>query len=150
MLIGHGRLLGYAEASSERVLRGHRLLCSNRRLRRGCGRTVSIWLTTIVRRRVVRTATVLALFTAIANGTCVSTAWRLASSMTLRTGYRIRLRLAQHGAAIRTALLSRAPPPRVDSTCADVQLLSHVRAVLGTSGDAFAAYQSMFQEPLLG
>lgn len=111
---------------------------------------MTVWLATTVRRRIVRTGTVLAFFTALANGARVATAWRAASSMTLRTGYRIARRLTDAGMALRTALLSRAPPPHSDSARADAQLLDHARAVLGSSGDAFAAFQSTFQRPLLG
>lgn len=149
MLNLHGRLLGYAESSSERVLRGHRLLCSSRGQRTGCGRTVTIWLSTVLPRHSVGTATIFAFLTALAAGSCVAAAWPGTSSMTLRTGYRIRFRIACAAFAIRTALLSRAPPPRVDSACADVQLLAHLRAALGSCGDAFAVYQSTFQRPVL-
>jgi hypothetical protein len=150
MLVGHGRLLGYAESCSERVVRGHRLLCSARHNRRGCGRTVTVWLSSSLRRRIVRTSTVLSFLTALAAGSRVAAGWRAASSMSLRTGYRIRSCVAHAVPAIRTALLSRAPPPRVDGVCADGQLLQHAVAVFGTCSDAFAAYQCAFQRPLLG
>lgn len=101
-------------------------------------------------RRIVRTTTIFAFLTALAAGVCVATAWRRVSSMTLRTGYRIRRCLAQRGPAIRTALLSRAPPPLVESPRADVQLLLHLRAVLGGADDAFGAFQFTFQRPVLG
>ena len=148
MLIGHGRLIGYAETSSLCVVRGHRLLCSNRHRRGGCGRTSSVWLASVVPRRSVRATTIFAFLVAMAAGTSTARAWRLASAMTLRTGYRIRTRLALAGPAIRTALLSRAPPPFVESPSFDVQLLAHIRTALGSSIDSFALYQLTFQRAL--
>ena len=69
--------------------------------------------------------------------------------MHLRTGTRIRARLALDGPLIRSALLARAPPPFVDSPSLVVQLLAHVYAALGSSTDPFALYQLAFQRPLL-
>lgn len=149
MLIGHGRLLGYAESSSERVARGHRLLCSNRHRRTGCGRTIQVWLAAVVPRRTVRTATVFTLLVAIVDGSRVAAAWPEVSSMSLRTAYRVRHRLELAAPAIRTVLCSRAPPPFVASASDDAQLVAHVRAVLGDARDPFAAFQSTFQCPLL-
>lgn len=141
MLVGHGRVFGYAESSSERVIRGHRLLCSNRHRREGCGRTVTVWLAAILPGRIVRTATIFAYVAAVATGSSAAAAWREASSMTLRTGYRIRRRLALAGPGIRTALLSRAPPPPVESPSTDAQLLAHVRAALGADVTSFDRFQ---------
>ena len=148
MLIGHGRLVGYAEGSSDREVRGRRLLCSNRHRRAGCGRTSPIWLAAVIPRRIVRAATAFALLAALAVGTRVACAWPRISSMALRTGYRTEARLALAGPAIRTALLTRAPPPPVQTASPDAQLVAHLRAVLGP--DPFASYQLVFQRPLLG
>jgi len=147
--VGHGRLLGYAERSSERVRRGLRLFCSNRHRRRGCGRTVAIWLATFLPRRVVGARTLLSLVVAIAAGQRLATAWRALSSMAVRTGYRLRDRLALAGPAIRTALLARAPPPQADRASPHAQLLEHLRAALGEAAD-FATYQLTFQRSVLG
>jgi hypothetical protein len=148
MLVGHGRLFGYAERSSARELRGRRLLCSRRHRRSGCGHTFSVWLATVVPRRIVRATTIFALLTGLASGLSRASAWRRASSMTLRTGYRIAARLAIAGPGIRTALFSRAPPPAIDSTSPDAQLVVHVRAVLGVDA-SLADYQLAFQRSAL-
>lgn len=148
MLVGHGRLYGYAEGSSDRELRGARLLCSRRHRRMGCGRTFGILLASVVPRRVVRASTIFGFFVALSGGAAVAQAWRGVSAMSLRTGYRIRSRLALAGSAIRTALCSRAPPPAIASASPDKQLLAHLRVVLGPT-DSFSAYQLTFQRALL-
>ena len=148
MLVGHGRLFGYAETSSARELRGRRVLCSTRHRRSGCGRTFSVWLAAVVPRRIVRAATIFALLTGLASGLSRAAAWRRASSMTLRTGYRIAAQLEIAGPAIRTALLSRAPPPSTESASPDAQLVLHLRAILGAAG-SLADYQLVFQRSAL-
>jgi len=103
----------------------------------------------VLPRRVVRAATVFAFLVAVAAGTSAAEAWRRCSSMTLRTGYRIREALALAGPAIRTALLSRAPPPSVASASPDAQLLMHVRAALGADVTSFDHFQLAFQRAAL-
>jgi len=149
MLVGHGLLVGYAEGSSAREVRGRRLLCSNRHRRAGCGRTFSVWIASVVPRRVVRARTIFALLVALIVAVPLARAWRQVSAMALRTGYRISRCLAVAGPAIRTALLSRAPPPTIESASPDAQLLAHLRAVLGPI-DSFAAYQLTFQRSIFG
>ena len=149
MLVGHGRLVGYGEASSDRQVRGLRLLCSNRHRRLGCGRTFSVWLASVVPHRIVGASTIFVFLAALATGQGAASAWRSASSMTLRTGYRIKARLAVAGPAIRTALLARAPPPASASASPDAQLVAHLHAALGPL-DSFAPYQLVLQRALFG
>ena len=68
-------------------------------------------------------------------------------STDLCTGYHIKARLAIAGPAIRSALLSRAPPPSTASASPDAQLVAHLRAVLGPI-DSFSSYQLAFQRAL--
>lgn len=148
-LVGHGRVLGYAERSSERVVRGRRLFCSNRGRRHGCGRTVAIRLASVIVRHVVRADTWFALFVALAHGARCAAGWRSSSTMSLRTGYRLRDRLAHARHALPTMLLSRAPPPEAVNASADAQLVAHLRAVLGDDTASFDRYQHAFQRSLL-
>lgn len=145
MLVGHGRLFGYGERTSCREVRGQRVLCSNRRRRGGCGRTFTLWLASVVPRLTVRAVTIFALLAAMADGVPCARAWRAASCMTLRTGYRIKTRLALAGPAMRTALLSRAPPPTTSDPSPYAQLLAHLQAALGPRIDSFSHYQLSFQ-----
>ena len=126
-------------------MRGHRLFCSNRGRRDGCGRTIAVLLASVVPRRVAGAAAVFAFLLALSVGTNTAEAWRRASAMTLRTGYRIRSALDLAGPAIRTALLARAPPPSVASASPRAQLVAHLREVLGADLASFDRFQLAFQ-----
>ena len=67
-LIGHGLLRGYAEQTSEMVVRWRRVLCSNRGQRPGCGRTFSVVLSTVLSGFVVRTLTLFRFASAVLGG----------------------------------------------------------------------------------
>jgi hypothetical protein len=95
----------------------------------------------VVPRRIARATTIFAFLAILAEGTSAAEAWRRSSSMTLRTGYRIRHALALAGPGLRTALLSRAPPPSISSASPDAQLLAHVRAALGADVSSFDRFQ---------
>jgi hypothetical protein len=105
-------------------------------------------LASVVPRHVVRAATIFTFFAAVAEGATVAEAWRRSSTTALRTGYRLRDRLAAAGPAIRTALLSRAPPPSIASASPDEQLLAHLRAALGPDIASFDRFQLAFQRAL--
>ena len=93
----------------------------------------------------MRAATIFAFLVALVEGTNAAEAWRSASEMTLRTGYRIRAALGRAGPAIRTALLARAPPPSVVSASPPAQLVAHLREVLGADLASFDRFQLAFQ-----
>ena len=74
-LIGHGELRGYDTRSTERIVRGRRLFCSNRYRRPGCGRTFSVLLPERLRGFVVPT-TILACYVAsVIDGLSRKAAW---------------------------------------------------------------------------
>jgi hypothetical protein len=108
-----------------------------------------VWLASVLPRRVVRASTLSALLIALSNGERVATAWRRLSCTSQRTGYRLRDRLALRGPAMRTALLSRAPPPPTSSPCLHAHLLAHLRAALG-DGAELGIYQLAFETAVLG
>jgi hypothetical protein len=52
-LIRHGYLCGFDESNPQRkTVRARRIFCSNRKARRGCGRTFSVWIADKIRRLV--------------------------------------------------------------------------------------------------
>jgi hypothetical protein len=148
-LVGHGRVMGFSETSSERVLRGHRLLCSKRYRQRGCGQTMSVLLGSCMKRFVARAATAFLMASALARGVGRAEAWRGISAMSVSTGYRLARHLTDAQVAIRTALSSRGPPPDILSEHPLAQTLEHLRAVLGKDA-TFETYQLAFQSGLLG
>lgn len=148
-LVGHGRARGFSETSSERVVRGHRLLCSNRHRQRGCGRTTSVLLGSCMKRFMVRAATAFLMASALARGVVRAEAWRGISAMSVSTGYRLAGHLTNAQVAIRTALSSRGPPPDTLSEHPLAQTLGQLRAVLGQDA-TFETYQFAFQAGLFG
>lgn len=149
-LIGHGLLRGYAEHTSERVIRGRRLFCSNRFLQRGCGRTVAILLDSFLRAFTVRAATLFALATTVFAGSSLRGAWQLAApSFSLSSVYRLWHRLLGALSYLRTQLLSVCPPPPSQASEPLTQLLEHFGVAFTLSECPFSAFQSQLQSPVL-
>ncbi len=153
-LIGHGFLRGYAGRGSERVVRGRRIFCSNRSLRRGCGRTFSVALMTVLAGFVVRTLSLLCFAQAVLGGATRRAAWlcQARGAFSLSSGYRLWRRLQAAQSALRARLCREAPAPDCASHEPLSQLLAHfgVVAVVVAEGEAdlFAAFQAHTQRGL--
>jgi transposase-like protein len=154
-LVGHGVLTGYAERGSERVLRGRRLLCSARYSARGCGRTFSVLLATVLARFTARTETIAALLHAVVGGQSRKAAWENAQStgsdapgLSLRSGYRLWDRLLGAQSRIRAALFARTPPPESSDPRPIAQMLAHLRHALGDRSCVLASFQLVLQRGL--
>jgi len=144
-LIGHGFLRGYAERSSELVLRGRRFFCSNRALRLGCGRTFSVGLSTVLSGFVVRTLTLWSFASAVLGGLTRRAAWvcQTRGGLSLSSGYRLWRRLSAAQSALRARLCREAAAPASAAREPLAQLLLHFAVVVGASeDDLFAAFQS--------
>ncbi len=150
-LIGHGMLWGYAERHArERVVRGRRLLCSNRYRNRGCGRTLSIWLETVMIGFVVRARTLSSFVSKVTEGQTRKAAWESVAngSLSLGSGYRLWQRLVQAQPELRTRLSGAVPAPPCSSKEPWAQLLAHFRLVLPGADCLFGRFQSWFQAAL--
>lgn len=151
MLVGHGLLMGYAEACSGLVVRGRRLLCSRRFRRSGCGRTFSVLLATVLAGFVVRTGTMSRLLESVVGGLCRKAAWeQSAPGLTMRSGYRLWARLLAVQSRVRTALCGAGPPPATTDARPVAQMLAHLRQLLGGTECVFASFQLAFQRDLFG
>lgn len=153
-LIGHGVLREYAERSSERVVRGRRLFCSNRGRRPGCGRTFSVMLSTVVPGFVVRTLTLWCFAKAVLSGLTRRSAWlcEAGASLALSSGYRLWRRLCASQTALRSRLWREAPAPPSTAREPLAQLVAHLAVVVGAGvGDAdlFEGFQDRLDLPLL-
>lgn len=67
-LIFHGYLRGYSESSSERVIRGRRIFCNNRKRSRGCGKTFSLLFLRFIRGCIIGSKTVSEVIKRLAEG----------------------------------------------------------------------------------
>jgi hypothetical protein len=146
----HGVVTGYAEVGSERVQRGHRLFCSNRGRRPGCGRTFAVLLADTLGACAVRTGTLWSFLLEIATGLSRKAAWEAtgAAVLSLRSGYRLWHRFARAGPTIRTRLSSHCPPPPCDSPLPMAQLTEHLRLALPCD-NPLSDFQHSFQLDLL-
>lgn len=150
-LIGHGFLRGYAERSSELVVRGRRTFCSNRGHRPGCGRTFSVLLSTVLGGFVVRTLSLFCFATTVLGGLTRRAAWlrEVGGALSLSSGYRLWRRLGAAQSALRTQLCREAPAPASSARQPLAQLAEHLVVVVGSGGaDLFAALQNRLQRGL--
>lgn len=150
-LIGHGKLVGYEERSSARVVRGQRLFCSNRRRRPGCGHTLSVLLSTTIKHFIARTPTLSRMLERVAMGSSPKAAWEHdAIGAPLRTGHRLWRRLALAQSHLRSTLSERCSAPACDDANPLVQTLAHLRAAIGKTDCVLASFQVTFQRCVFG
>lgn len=147
MLIRHGSLRGYDETS--RTIRARRIFCSNRNARPGCGRTVSVWIASKIRRLKLTTGALWRFLNRAVAGT-IGAAIRAADCrLSDRTLQRIWKRFDQGQSKIRTALSGLSSPPRLPAESsrrpAAAQVLAHLRAVFPDADCPIAAYQQTMQ-----
>jgi hypothetical protein len=155
MLIGHGFLSGYAERSSELVVRGRRVFCSNRGLRSGCGRTFSVKLATVLAAFVVRTLTLWCFAKSVITGLSRRAAWLDAAggALSLSSGYRLWQRLCEAQSSLRARLSREAPAPPSTAHEPLAQVFAHLAVVVSKDADfefsdPFAAFQFRLERDL--
>lgn len=145
-LIGHGYLRGYSDRDDSMVTRGRRLFCSNRHRRRGCGRTVSALAARHLGGFIVTTLTLAVLLVRLRAGATCAAAWRATGcALTLRSGYRLRQRLVDAQASLRTRLTRLRAPPVCPSPLPLDHMTDHLRATFPDSNDPLAELQLRFQ-----
>lgn len=147
-MIGHGLLRGYAERSSEVVVRGRRVFCSNRGRQPGCGRTFSILLSTVLVGFVVRTLTLLRFASAALRGLTRRSAWLGAAggALSLSSGYRLWRRLTGAQSWLRARLCLLSTPPDCGAREPLAQLFAHVSVVVSAAEpDLLEALQRQLQ-----
>ena len=145
-LIRHGYLRGYDDSSpQEKAVRARRIFCSNRQARRGCGRTVSVWLADKIRRLSVTTGTLWRFLKGAAAGSMVAAIRAVNCQLSDRTWQRIWKRFDLGQSKIRTALSARCPPPELPAKPAHrpvaAQVLAHLQAAFPGDGCPIAAFQ---------
>jgi hypothetical protein len=112
-LIRHGYLYGYAPLNSDAlwITKGLRLLCSNRYRSRGCGRTVSIWLSSVLHRCIISAGQMWEFVKGLLNGErCYSVARRLVIASSVATPYRWKARLERAQFIVRQTLQPHLQP----------------------------------------
>jgi hypothetical protein len=150
-LIGHGRLLGYG-TDSERVPRGQRVLCSDRRRgQQGCGKTFSILPGDVLRRRQVTAPQLFEFFTGMLRGLSRYAAWKaLGLIFSIRHAYRLWQAFVDQQLRLRALLCRLLAPPKSTAALPELQLLEHLQATFAAAACPIAAFQLHFQEGFLG
>lgn len=133
----HGTLSGYDESSRRRkTVRARRVYCSKRNARPGCGRTFSIWLANKIRRFGLTTVCLHEFLKLVVTGGIAAAIGDLDCHLSDRTLQRIWARFNQHQSKIRTALLTRCPPPQHSAESPQTpaaQVLAHLSVAFSGS-----------------
>ena len=108
-LILHGFLKGFILPDKPDAIRGHRIFCSNRNRKKGCGRTFSIVLSWLISRLAVTTHQLFKFIGNIVSGSKIKAA--LDISYSEKSKYRLYRKWISRQPAIRTRLLMRSQPP---------------------------------------
>jgi hypothetical protein len=144
-LIRHGVLTGFDDGSPRRTIRARRIFCSNRHRRCGCGRTISVWYADKIRRLSLVARTVWAFLKRAVAGTLAAAIRATQSTRSERTMRRVWTRFQRSQSAIRTALLSRGPPPTFAAAAfrrpAAAHVLAHLQSTFPQADCPVAAFQ---------
>jgi hypothetical protein len=146
-LIRHGALQGFDE-SRRIVLRAHRVYCSPRNRRRGCGRTVSVWLADKIQRLKVTTRRLWNFIQMAVTGTIEAAIRALQSRLSDRTWQRIWARFTAAQSNLRTALANRSPipdPPPKPSRRPEALVLAHLQSAFPNAECPITAFHHTIQ-----
>ena len=145
-LILHGLLYGYFDVCPLAFLRrGHRVFCSNRHNRKGCGRTCSILLARCLKGLIMGTHLFWTFIRRIARQRRTAPSFRdTAACFTTATAYRLRRRFCLHQSFLRSRLINRSSPPATGAN-PESQTILHLRKAFPRSPDPVSAFQLHFQ-----
>jgi len=149
-LIRHGYLWGKAEKGQDKIRRGWRTFCSNRRRKKGCGRTHSFLAACFLYQRMADAQRLWQLLRGVLEGLSRKAAWeRVAAPFCLETGYRLWRAFIRRQSALRSTLLRALAPPRMRSQNPHLQLIEHLQAMFPKSACPVADFQVRFQTAFL-
>lgn len=151
-LILHGYLRGYdLKNINKRIVRGHRIFCSDRNLRRGCGRTFGVVLAAVLKGFIVQTLHLWKFLKNIAKGMNVFQAFNTLNIRLSPTSiYRLYKRLYENQPHIRSHLARRLAPPRdVRHANPLIKTIRHMESAFKRNSDPPAAFQYVFQKSFL-
>lgn len=143
----HGHLHGYGEEGSERVVRGWRIFCSNRGRRRGCGRTHSVLLATLLPRRSVRAAQFWKFLQSCVSGSSLKAAWEtVTSTFSLECGYRLWKVFVKTQPRLRSLLYRIVKPGDSPFKNSLFQTIEHLHSAFSEAECPLRAFQLHFQQ----
>jgi hypothetical protein len=144
MLIRHGYLYGFDDASPrQKTVRARRICCSNRHARRGCGRTFSVWLADKIRHLSLTTGTLWKFLQRVVAGTRAAAIRATKCHLSDRTWQRIWKRFDRNQSHLRTALLGRCRPPDLPASPRPAaHVLAHLQAAFPHADCPIAVFQT--------
>ncbi len=150
-LILHGFLYGYSETDSNRIRRGHRIFCSNRNNRTGCGKTFSVLKSTFIKNFVISANTLWCFLDMVSKDNNLSSAFKdSGSAMQATSFYRIFTKFRYNQVRIRTKLTSIKDPPLLESLKdAAIQTIVHLKSIFQHHPCPVSQFQNHFQTSFL-
>ena len=148
-LILHGYLKGYDEKTGTYgIKRGHRIFCSNRKNRKGCGHTFSILMARFLKHIILSANTVWHFLKNILNGMCKRKAMgNIQSIFSESLAYNIWQRFCINQTHIRTNLLRLKKPPAIHTNIPHIQTILHLDESFSYSDCPISSFQLHFQLP---
>ncbi len=147
-LILHGSLYGYSEDSNtQKIKRGHRIFCSNRKRRKGCGGSFSILKAEFIKNFMVSGLTVWKFLSGIKEDTSLIEAFRRSGSgLGEASAYRL-LRKFKHNQARLRTFMTRVKGPPILKHCKDavIQTIAHLKSLFPQSPCPVSEFQYCFQ-----
>jgi len=142
-LIQHGFLYGFDQCSSQpETRRAHRVFCSNRNARPGCGRTFSVWLADKIRRLGLNTVNLWRFLQHAVTDGILAAIRACHGPLSDRTWLRLWQRFHHAQSHLRTALFGRCPPPQLPAEHRPAaQVLAHLQAAFPDAPCPVAAFQ---------
>lgn len=146
-LILHGFLHGYDEQNANELLkRGHRIFCSNRKNRNGCGRTWSILLASFLKGFTLGTHTLWLFLKNLKSSVNKRQAFVTTDShFSQSTPYNLWKRLCINLSALRTYLLKIILPPLPESDIPEIQTIAHLQSAFESKLNPIMEFQLHFQ-----
>lgn len=144
-LILHGFVRGYT-ITGYRVIKGHRIYCSNRNNRKGCGHTWSIYLRQYIPGFSIDVET---LSTILSSSNNLFKGWKEnETGLSISSFYRIIDKFNRHILNIRTYLTNRYKPPLIDEYPITTTI-KHLQSLNKNLDKALSLFQFTFQVSIL-
>lgn len=146
-LILHGYVRGYSVIDGNKIIKGHRIYCSNRNKRRGCGHTWSIYINRYIPKFQIDTKTLSIVLNCHNNR---FKGWKENhTGISISSFYRIIDKFNRKLLTIRTYLSNRYKPP-ISSLTPLRLTLKHISNLNKNLQSALNTYQQTFQVPIIG
>ncbi len=146
-LILHGLLYGYTDQDADtRLKRGHRIFCSNRNKKQGCGRTFSTLKAGFIKNCVITAQSIWNFLDKLKDGKSLAHALRQSGSNLKQSSvYRVFKTFKRHQSRIRTWLTRIKDPPQHPLEDPAILTIYHLKSVFKGHACPIAQFQYAFQ-----